>query len=288
VTRIAVSGIHLNIEQHGTGPAVLLLHGFTGSATIWSPFFETWPGFSLMAVDLLGHGDSDAPTDPARYRMTSCVTDLVALLDELQIKRTAMLGYSMGGRIALHLALHAPERVSALVVESASPGIEDTAKRAARTRSDAMLAEFIEREGTTAFVDRWQALPLFATQQHLPLAVREQVRQQRLHNSPLGLANSLRGVGAGMQEWLLPKLATLSMPTLLLTGALDTVYCELATRMTAALPCARMTVVPNAGHTVHLEQPEHFAKAVGAFLHAHPQLPNDQIYATQYAKEDIP
>src|SRR5262249_47420901 len=144
--------------------------------------------------------------DPDRYRMERCVADLLALLDRLSVQQTAVLGYSMGGRVALHLALYAPERLWALALESTSPGIMDTAERESRRHSDAALAEAIERDGLVAFVDRWQALPLFATQARLPVAVREALRCQRLENNPQGLANSLRGLGAGMQEPVLQRL----------------------------------------------------------------------------------
>ncbi|MGH7961689.1 MAG: 2-succinyl-6-hydroxy-2,4-cyclohexadiene-1-carboxylate synthase [Candidatus Binatia bacterium] len=266
MTRITVNGISLNIECSGTGPALLLLHGFTGSHMTWTPHLNAWQGFSLITVDLLGHGHSDFPADPDHYQMGRCIEDLVALLDALEMPRVALLGYSMGGRVALHLALHAPQRLWALILESASPGIADAAARAARVQSDAALAAFIEQEGITAFVDRWQALPLFATQAQLSLAVREALRRQRLDNHPQGLANSLRGLGAGQQEPVLSRLAEMGVPTLLLAGALDTAYCEHARRMTAVLLCGQLVIVPDAGHAVHLEQPVLFADAVRTFL----------------------
>lgn len=269
MTRIAVNGAHLNVDVRGEGPALLLLHGFTGSGATWTPHLSAsggWRGFTTIAVDLLGHGESDCPPDPARYRMERCVEDLTGLLDELSIRQAAVLGYSMGGRVALRLALHAPERLWALVLESASPGIEDASEREERARSDAALAEAIEREGVEAFVDRWQDQPLFASQARLPATVREEVRRQRLRNDSRGLANSLRGTGAGVQEPLLNRLGELRMPVLLLAGALDERYCALARRMAAALPCARLEVVPEAGHAMHLERPEAFAGAVREFL----------------------
>ena len=266
MTRIAVNGVRLNVEVRGEGTALLLLHGFTGSAATWAPFLDAWPGFTTIAVDLLGHGGSDSPLDPERYRMERCLEDLLALLDRLGIPLTAVLGYSMGGRVALRLALEAPERLWALILESASPGIEDPIERQQRLRSDAALAERVEREGIEAFVDYWETLPLFASQARLPLTVRQQLRRQRLANKPVGLAYSLRGMGAGVQEPVLNHLNGLRMPVLLLAGALDERYCALARRMAAALPCARLEVVPNAGHAVHLEQPAAFATAVREFL----------------------
>jgi 2-succinyl-6-hydroxy-2,4-cyclohexadiene-1-carboxylate synthase len=267
--RIAVNGVYLNVDIRGQGPSLLLLHGFTGSVSTWPPHLRAWSEFRTTAVDLLGHGTSDCPASPERYRMERCMEDLTKLLDRFGIQRTAVLGYSMGGRVALHLALHAPERLWALVLESASPGIEDASEREERRRSDEALAERIEREGLESFVASWEAQPLFASQSCLPATVREELRRQRLSQNPLGLANSLRGLGAGRQEPVLDHLAGVRVPVLLLAGALDEKYCDLARRMAAVLPCARLEVVPDAGHAAHLERPELFDRAVRAFLNTH-------------------
>ncbi|MDO8611872.1 MAG: 2-succinyl-6-hydroxy-2,4-cyclohexadiene-1-carboxylate synthase [Dehalococcoidia bacterium] len=261
-----VNGVCLNVEVTREGPAVLLLHGFTGSAASWAPFMGAWHGFTLIAPDLLGHGASDHPADSGHYSMERCVEDLLALLDRLSVGRVAVVGYSMGGRVALHLALAAPERLWALVLESVSPGIDDPGERAARRESDEALAGAIEREGVEAFVARWESQPLFASQARLPPAVRDELRRQRLRNSAQGLANSLRGMGAAAQEPLWDRLREVQAPALLIAGALDAKYCALARRMAQGLPRARVEIVPDAGHAVHLEQPEAFAGAVRAFL----------------------
>lgn len=269
MTRRPVNGIALNVEVAGAGRPLLLLHGFTGSTATWAPLGPAWARQSrTIAVDLIGHGRSDAPADPARYRMEHCVADLLAVLDTLGIERADVLGYSMGGRVALHLAAAAPARVSALVLESASPGLADPAERQARRAADAALAATIERDGVAAFVDRWARLPLFASQATLPADVRARLRAQRLQNSPVGLANSLLGMGAGRPAPLWDRLAALTCPTLLIAGALDQKYCDLARAMAAALPAARLAIVPEAGHAVHLERPAAFAEIVPAFLAA--------------------
>jgi 2-succinyl-6-hydroxy-2,4-cyclohexadiene-1-carboxylate synthase len=286
MTRLAVNGIALNVEVSGDtdAPALLLLHGFTGDVSTWedrghprtpakgpirSVLGDAWTDYRIVRVDLIGHGRSDAPTDAARYSMGHAVSDLVAVLAHLGIARTAMLGYSLGGRVALHLALAAPQRLWALVCESASPGIEDIDERAARVAADAALADSIERDGIEAFVDRWQAQALFASQSRLPAAVLEAQRRVRLSQSPRGLANSLRGMGAGAQEYLLPRLASLDVPSLFIAGALDERYAAMAPRLTATVPGAEQRIVPDAGHAVHLEQPAAFAAIVGDFLKRH-------------------
>jgi 2-succinyl-6-hydroxy-2,4-cyclohexadiene-1-carboxylate synthase len=268
VMALNINGIRLNVQQSGAGRSLLLLHGFTGSAATWTPLIDSLPPhFHTIAPDLIGHGRSDSPLDAERYRMDRCVADLLAVLDALEVERADVLGYSMGGRVALHLAAAAPQRVGALVLESSSPGIADAAERHARIAADLTLAESIERERLAAFVERWERLPLFASQVSLPKDIRMRLHAQRLLNNPLGLANSLRGMGAGQQESLWDRLAGLDVPTLLIAGALDVKYRGLAGEMLALLPNARAVIVPGAGHAVHLEQPQSFAKNVLEFLH---------------------
>jgi 2-succinyl-6-hydroxy-2,4-cyclohexadiene-1-carboxylate synthase len=266
MTRIPVNGIHLNVEVEGTGPALMLLHGFTGDISTWEPLLPAFRGFQTIRVDLIGHGASDAPEDPERYTMAHGVQDLVALLDHLDVGQAALLGYSLGGRVALHFALEAQERLWALILESASPGIEDAAERAARVASDSALADDLLRNGIEAFVDRWQAQALFASQLNLPAATQEKQRRSRLGQKPLGLANSLRGMGAGRQEYLMPRLEELKIPTLLMAGELDTKYSGLAYDMAALIPDTAVVVTPKAGHAVHLEQPKRFQRLAGTFL----------------------
>jgi len=262
-----INDITLNVELSGTGRPLLLLHGFTGSAATWAGLAARLaPHHRLVAVDLIGHGRTAAPDDPARYHMERCVADLLALLDALSIARADVLGYSMGGRVALQLAAAAPDRVGALVVESGSPGLSDPAERQARAAADDALAEAIERDGLAAFVDRWERLPLFASQLALPAELRERQRAQRMRSSPCGLANSLRGMGTGRQSSLWDRLSELSMPALLIAGALDQKYCAIARQMAAAMPSARLAIVPGAGHAIHFERPAEFAELVQDFL----------------------
>jgi len=199
--------------------------------------------------------------------MSEAVEDLLALMDRLSAPKAGLIGYSMGGRLALHLALAAPERFWALVLESASPGIEDPAEREARRQSDEALAEAIERDGVAAFVARWESQPLFASQARLPAGVRASLRQQRLRNRPVGLANSLRGMGAGVQTPVWDRLPEIGMPALVLAGEHDGKYRAIAERTAALLPGGRLEVVPGAGHAIHLERPDAFAQVVGSFLH---------------------
>jgi 2-succinyl-6-hydroxy-2,4-cyclohexadiene-1-carboxylate synthase len=268
VTRVQVNGIDLNVEVWGEGPPVVLLHGFTGRATNWRPVAERWPRLHALAVDITGHGDSESPPDPARYTMDAFADDLAAVLDALRVERAALVGYSMGGRVALNFALRHPGRLTALVLESASPGIRDPAERASRVESDEALARRLEREGIEAFVDYWQSIPLWESQKSLPESKRAALREQRLRNSVSGLANSLRGMGAGAQGYLFGRLAELRMPTLFVAGALDERYAALAVAMAAEVPGAEARIIAGAGHATHFELPEAFAEVAGEFVTA--------------------
>jgi 2-succinyl-6-hydroxy-2,4-cyclohexadiene-1-carboxylate synthase len=254
-------------SQRVQAPAVVFLHGFAGSARDWDRFGELVDrtGLRAIAVDLPGHGDSEAPEDPARFTIEQTARDLGAILDLSGLTEAHWVGYSMGGRVALHLAAAVPARVRSLLIESASPGIEGEEERAVRRASDEALAAEIERRGIEWFAEHWSAQPIFATQESLPARTRAAIREARLRNRPAGLAGSLRGLGQGTQPWLGPKLSSITCPALFVTGALDAKYGAIAERTAAAVPGARHLSVADAGHNVHLEQPEAFERA----LHEH-------------------
>ena len=279
---VQVNGIRLGVVCQGAGkldkpaldggPTLVMLHGFTGSAAGWGSHLDTLAacGWRVIALDLPGHGLSDAPEDPQRYAIEYCQQDILAALQSSGVSQgeAVLLGYSMGGRIALYTAFSGFFR--ALILESASPGLEDPVEREQRRSSDEALAASIERDGVQAFIDRWEKLPLFASQNTLPAETREALRSQRLHNRAGGLAQSLRGVGVGVQPSLHARLPTLRIPVLLIAGELDTKFTAIARSMARALPQSQLYIVPGAGHAVHLERPEEFVSLVGAFLvHTH-------------------
>ncbi|GGE25671.1 putative 2-succinyl-6-hydroxy-2,4-cyclohexadiene-1-carboxylate synthase [Marinithermofilum abyssi] len=265
--RLTVRGVTYRVETVGHGPPLLLLHGFTGSRTTWYPFAAKWAAhFRLIMVDLLGHGESDAPADPQRYAVEESAADLSALLDRLAIDSAHVLGYSMGGRLAVSVAALYPDRLRSLVLESSSPGLADPEARRNRKELDDALAEGIEEKGIPAFVQRWETIPLFASQRQLPCEVKERQRAERLRNRPEGLANSLRGMGTGVQPSWWTHLSSFSFPVLLITGEWDEKFCRIAESMAKQLPRAEHRVVPRVGHAVHLEQPDLFGTMVMDFL----------------------
>ena len=265
--RVPLRGVELNVRTAGEGPGTVFLHGFTGSSATWGSHVAVFKRcMKTIAIDLVGHGDSDTPADPRCYRMESCIEHLLVILDVLGIDSANLVGYSMGGRVALHLATAAPDRIRSMVLESSSPGIADPIERQKRVAADNLLADYIERKGVDAFVDRWESLPLFESQRNLPAAVRAALRGQRLQNNPVGLANSLRGMGAGRQESLWHRLSSIETPVLLIAGQFDVKYCRIAREMMSLLPNAKLAVLDNAGHAVHLERPAAFDREVLEFL----------------------
>ena len=170
------------------------------------------------------------------------------------------VGYSMGARLCLHIALRHPDVVERLVLLSATGGIDSATDRAARRASDEQLAESIERDGVGPFLDRWLALPMFAD---VP-----DDRADRLLNTAAGLASSLRLAGTGTQQPLFARLGALTMPVLVLAGAKDAKFVDAGRRLAAAIGAsAEFVTIADAGHAAHLERPNDFAQLVHEFTH---------------------
>ncbi len=265
---IDIDGLSLHAEVAGNGPPVVLLHGFTGTGNSWRALVEVLAAdFTTIAVDLVGHGRSASPEALDRYQMARAVEDLAALLRILGHERAAWLGYSLGGRTALQVAVHRPDVVSALVLEGATPGLDTAEERAARVAADEVLARRLEREGLEAFVDFWQSISLWDSQQRtLTEAQRAALRAGRLAQDPVGLAGSLRGMGTGSQAWVGDRLGEVRVPVLLTAGTLDTKFSAIAGQMAEAIPDATMRLIEAAGHAAHLERPEAFNALVREFL----------------------
>jgi 2-succinyl-6-hydroxy-2,4-cyclohexadiene-1-carboxylate synthase len=251
----------------GAGEPLVFLHGFTGNSKSWSPHIPYFRSdFSCISIDLLGHGNSDTPLDPARYRMEKTVSDLIALFDQLGLDKVHLVGYSMGGRVALSLAIHHPKRVLSLTLESASPGIQSPEERRARIKSDEALCDLIENDGLDKFIEHWENQPLFATQGNLPEDMRSNLRQQRQKNTSRGLVNSLRGLGSGVMPSMWNKLDQVQCPTHLIVGELDEKFSSIALKMAASMKQVKISMVEDTGHTVHLEKPDEYNAIVMKFL----------------------
>ncbi|ANU16777.1 2-succinyl-6-hydroxy-2,4-cyclohexadiene-1-carboxylate synthase [Planococcus maritimus] len=260
---LMANGIRYHIEMTGDEdcPVLVLLHGFTGSTATWNPVIEHWPDFRVVAIDLIGHGKSDSPTDKNRYAMERQLEDLESIFEKLDLNGFSLLGYSMGGRTALAYACEYPDRINELILESASPGLLLEAERLQRQEADARLAQEILKFGIKPFVAKWENISLFDSQKSLPKNVQQQIRQERLAQSAQGLSNSLLGMGTGSQRSYWNCLQDLNVPVLLLTGELDSKFCAIAQRVQQLLPNAEHRII-SAGHAIHVEKPAEFATMV--------------------------
>ncbi|WP_354702016.1 alpha/beta fold hydrolase [Paraconexibacter sp. AEG42_29] len=232
---------------------IVLLHGFAGTGATWDAVrAELDAGRTVHTPDLRGHGRRSA-VRPVSF--AGCVADVLADAPP----RFVLGGYSQGGRVALHVALAAPERVSALVLLATMAGLEDHEARAARRRSDTVLALKLQRDGLEAFAADWTTQPLFADD---PPAARAAQVKDIARCSADGLAAALRGIGTGEMLPLWDRLGELTMPTTVLVGERDTKYQALGERLTTLLPDATLTIVPGAGHGLPREAPPAVAAAL--------------------------
>jgi len=257
--------IHLNYVVIGEGVPVTLLHGFTLSAHSWQEVISKMPdGWRWVVPDLRGHGATRIPSG-APCTMDACTGDLEMLWDHLGIERTHLVGYSMGGRLALHVAAHRPGRVLSLLTIGAHAGLEEEA-REGRRQGDEALARRIETDGLESFIDYWSKLPLLAGVERRGPSFVAQLRAERMSNHVAGLAKSLRGMGAGRMEPVWNRLAELKFPCTFVAGQLDHGYVASARRLASTVAGGRVEIVLRAGHAVHLERPEAFARVLEAHL----------------------
>ncbi|HET6870089.1 MAG TPA: 2-succinyl-6-hydroxy-2,4-cyclohexadiene-1-carboxylate synthase [Solirubrobacteraceae bacterium] len=226
---------------------VVFLHGFTHTGASWDPVVAALgERYRALAPDIRGHG-TRSELEPVT--LAAVLGDIAGLAPA----RFTLVGYSMGGRIALHFALAAGDRVERLVLIGASPGLADPEERKARRSADEELAGQIERLSIEEFAERWAQTPVLAGQ---PPEVLAAVHADRLRNRPSGLAQALRGLGTGALSSLWDRLGGVGMPVALVVGERDEKFTAIAAGMASALPDAEVIVVPGTGHAVHLEAPE--------------------------------
>lgn len=264
---VTVRGVTYQVEQfrEAKEQAIVLLHGFTGSTKTWHELAGQLKDKRVVLIDLLGHGATAIPEDTSRYAMEQQVEDLHELFAALGLDSFILLGYSMGGRVALAYANAYPEKIKALILESASPGLETAEEQLERRERDSALAQKIVQNGMESFVNSWEAIPLFASQKLLPAVVRERVRSERLAQSPEGLAGSLNGMGTGAQQSYWEQLEVLEVPVLLVTGCLDEKFIAIGRRMAERIKRAQHVTL-HAGHAIHVEKPVEFATIIKKYI----------------------
>lgn len=253
--------VHMVVEDHTAAHhpprrAVMLLHGFTGDASTMGMLADPLAAdHRVIAPNLIGHGGSSGP-DLEAYAIDSIVGQLLEVLDALGVEAAVdLVGYSMGGRVALTLACRHPLRVRTMTLIGATAGLSTADERAARVAADETLAASIEEEGVETFVDRWMANPLFATQDRLGEAGLSEMRAQRLRNDGRELARSLRAAGTGSMAPLHDAVTRCPVPTTFVVGGVDAKFRAIAESLAPTMRDAEVAVVAGAGHAAHVEEP---------------------------------
>jgi 2-succinyl-6-hydroxy-2,4-cyclohexadiene-1-carboxylate synthase len=224
--------------------------------------------FSYLTLDLPGHGKTQVWGEDKYYQMQSTAQGLIELLDELKIDKCFLVGYSMGGRLALYLTLHFPERFIKVILESALPGLVKEADRLNRIKSDFQIASKLtritERKDFETFLNYWYSQPIFGNIKNHPDY--KNMLESRLENNPIRLTKSLKYMGTGYQPSLWEKLKDNQIPLLLIAGEIDQKFVEINTQMLRECSVAQLKIIEKAGHNIHLEQTEKFVQIMQQFF----------------------
>ncbi|MEG4350472.1 2-succinyl-6-hydroxy-2,4-cyclohexadiene-1-carboxylate synthase [Microcoleus sp. LAD1_D3] len=255
---------HYSLTGNKNQPTILFLHGFTGNFQDFSSVISLLSkNYGCLAVDLPGHGETGVSGDESCYNISNTAQALIHLLDDLQIDKCLLLGYSMGGRLALYMTLHFPQRFEKVVLESASPGLKTEKERSHRLQADSQLAQKLEKSNIKDFLLNWYDRPLFKSLKNSPHF--DKLIETRLANNPLELAKSLRNMGTGNQPSLWGKLEQNQLPLLLLAGEYDDKFTTINTEIASLCPAATLEIVPKAGHNIHFENIDKFVTVVRQF-----------------------
>jgi 2-succinyl-6-hydroxy-2,4-cyclohexadiene-1-carboxylate synthase len=269
--KFEVNGIRLNLEYpKEIDPAkecILFLHGFTGCAEDWFPVFEQMSNkYNCVALDIVGHGKSDSPINSSNYNIESLVSQIKFVKDKLTTNKIILLGYSMGGRLALSYAVAYPDDIKGLILESASAGIRNDEERGKRYEEDLKLAEYIESHTLDEFIEMWSDREIFNTQRRFSNDKLKKIRKKKALGSKIGYANSLKGFGTGIMPPLHDKLKKIPVKVLLISGDLDTKYTGINARLARRFYKAKHKIVKNSGHNTHLEEMKRFVEIVTNYL----------------------
>lgn len=245
---------------------IILLHGFMGLSDDWTDIVGLLESqYRCIIPDLPGHGRSGFPIRREMITIQSVAAGMIALLDKLKIEKAILIGYSMGGRVALYTTVHFPQRFNALVLESTGPGLEDEYERRVRAALDDDRAYHLRVQGLDAFLDDWYRAPLFESLNRFEDKLAAIKASRNIHNVE-GLAAALQGLSTGRQPSLWDKLEQISVPTLLICGALDHKFTRINRIMSESLRFCDWKMIGDAGHNTHLEHPEAFTTTVLRFL----------------------
>lgn len=258
--QVKMGEYHYGVTVVGDGKPLICLHGFSESGTTWDGIHVD--GYRMIRIDLIGHGTSSRPTNVGAYTISQMLLDIHRIVYALAGESYALLGYSMGARIALLYALEYPLEVTKLILESGSVGIEGAVERSERREADVALGKRIREQPVEWFAETWAKLDIFKSQYTLPNAVQNRIQHRRLQNSPHALAFTLEGSGQGVMPYVGHRLQELTMPICYISGELDTKYTEIGKQYFAHAH----HVVLGAGHNVHVEKPCQYMCIVKEFL----------------------
>ncbi len=259
--------LEFHIESYGmqTQPVLLLFHGFMGSVADWKGIAPLLADrYTVFAFDLPGHGETRVLKEDC-YRMDRCGEEVMSWLDRRATEECSMIGYSMGGRLAFHLAVNYPERFDRVIIESASPGIRDDAERDVRRTSDGLLIEKLRNRPMGDFVDEWYQQPMFSSMKSDSSKYARMIEKRKL-NDPAKLALSLEHMGAAAQVPLWDKLHCISARVQLIAGMFDQKYRGMLSDVLRELRHGESVIIENAGHNTHAENPDEFVRHVNKFL----------------------
>ncbi len=260
---------HYSLINNPNKPVILFLHGFMGNINEFDEAIKILAEeFSFLTIDLPGHGKTQVMGGDEYYTMANTANAVINLIDELKIQQCFLVGYSMGGRLALYLTLHFPERFTKVVLESASPGLATEIERLARVKSDAQIARKLARSITqadfTTFLQNWYSQQIFGSIKNHPQF--EIMLESRLQNNPVELTKSLQFMGTGNQPSLWEKLNQNVTPLLLLAGEYDQKFIDINTAIVKKCHLAQLKVINHAGHNIHLGNTQKFVKNIKNFI----------------------
>jgi len=266
--------LHQRIQWHYLRPdkdddkiPALFIHGFMGSGDIWRPIIEKFAGdIDAVAIDLPGHGRTKA--DLGQLTFDSLAQSLAEFAGERFSRPPHVIGYSLGGRVALYTALAFPDLFAGLFLESSSPGIDDKSEKTARMELDEQRAEKLRQMGMEGFLREWYTLPIYDSLKQNPELI-EKIIARKKTGDAASLAEAMVRLSPGVQPSLWDKLPQVNHPVTIIAGERDAKYCDIARRMAAIMPTADLRIIPDAGHIVHFENRAEFVTALKFFLSAY-------------------
>ncbi|KUO59873.1 MAG: 2-succinyl-6-hydroxy-2,4-cyclohexadiene-1-carboxylate synthase [Gracilibacter sp. BRH_c7a] len=261
---MVIDKIKYHIKIKGEGKPIICLHGFSENLSTWESIMLA--DYQMILIDLIGHGESEKPYSRQSYHWKVIIRHLHKLIHQLGFKRYSLLGYSLGGRIALAYSLAYPREIEMLILESASYGECGLIKRFKRRKDDSKLAKNIRQNGIEWFNLYWSGLRIFATQTQLPRGVTGQIRKRRLANDPQALANTLCGSGQGKFPCLKNQISKLTMPVLYINGEYDTKYEQVGLEFKKLNSNIKHEIIKGVGHNTHIEDSQAFNEVLKKFL----------------------